>query len=140
LLQAFGYTQSDSLSQVVTDQATHQQVQQAPHHVQQADHADVEAAELIDWSCIPDFNEEIVTVQPQPQLQPKQVDSADLEAAENMDWDNLPDFDETASPLRSFLNKLIEKGESSGKTPTSTPREGSWEACERDWTPGKFMV
>jgi hypothetical protein len=104
----------------------------------------VEAAELIDWSCIPDFNEKIVTVQPQPRQQPQpqhqQVDSDDLEAAENMDWDNLPDFDETASPLRSFLTKLIEKGESSGKTPTSAPREGSWEACERDWTPGKFMV
>jgi hypothetical protein len=140
LLQTFGYAQPDSLSQVGADQAPHQQVQQALH--QQVDPADLEAAKLIDWSCIPDFNEEIVTVQPQPQLQlqPKQVDPTDLEAAENMDWDNLPDFDETVSPLRSFLTKLVEKGESSTKTPTSAPREGSWEACERDWTPGKFMV
>jgi hypothetical protein len=136
LLQTFGYALSDALSRV--HQAPHQQAHQAPH--QKVDPADLQDAELIDWACIPDFNEEIVCEQPQQQLKPQdqQVDPADLEAAENMDWDNLPDFDETTTPLRSFLTKLVEKGESQAQT--SAPREGSWEACERDWTPGMFMV
>jgi hypothetical protein len=101
---------SDPMEHVGAYQAPHQQAHQAPHHQvwqalhQHVDPADVEAAELIDWSCIPDFDDDdLIPNQPQPQSQ--QVDAGDVEAVENTNQENLPTVPDPVSP--SCVEKIV---------------------------------
>jgi hypothetical protein len=103
----------DPLQHVGANQTPHQQVQQAPHQpVQQTPHqqvnpSDVDAAELVDWSCIPDFDEDQIPMQTrmdpaQPtHVQHQQADSADV--TENMDWDHIPDLVPPPSPEKIVI-------------------------------------